>query len=123
MHKQYPHYVVDLSRKLRKRSTATEKSLWQRLRSRQLDGLKFYRQFPIGRYIADFYCDELKLVVELEGGIHDKADQKEYDETRVSEFEGMGLTVMRIRNGEIENDMEIVLERIAALKKPSPLTK
>lgn len=94
--------------------------LWQRLRNQQLDGLKFYRQFPIRRYIADFYCDELKLIIELEGGIHNKPDQKEYDETRVSELEGMGLTVMRIRNAEVEQNIEKVLERIVALKNPHP---
>ncbi len=120
MQKHYPHYILDLSRKLRRRSTSTERLLWQKLRNRQLSGLKFYRQFPIGRYIADFYCDELKLVIELEGGIHDKPDQKEYDETRASELEGIGLIVMRIRNEEVEKDIEQVLKTIVALKNPHP---
>ncbi len=70
--------MVELCRQFRKHPTTTEEMLWQCLRNRRLQGLKFRRQHPIGRYIADFYCHEHKLVAEADGGIHMKKDQKPY---------------------------------------------
>ena len=64
----YPHHVIELARGLRKRSTPAEKILWKRLRNRGVGGLKFKRQKHIGRYRVDFYCDKLKLALEVEGG-------------------------------------------------------
>jgi very-short-patch-repair endonuclease len=69
--KHYPHYIIEVARELRQRATLAEKLLWKELRDHKLAGLKFRRQHPIGRYIVDFYCAKLRLVVELEGGVHD----------------------------------------------------
>ena len=111
--------ITQLARDLRKNQTDSEKILWQNLRARKLNGLKFNRQFPIvyGRnfdgtshfFIADFYCHEKKLVIELDGKIHDF--QKEYDKERDSILNKLGLNVIRIKNEELEN-ISKVLEKI-----------
>jgi very-short-patch-repair endonuclease len=77
-------------------------------------GAKFRRQHPIGRYIADFYCQEARLVVELDGGVHSTECQQEYDDARQSAIEATGITVLRINNQEVEDDLEKVLEKISA---------
>ncbi|MFC1798046.1 endonuclease domain-containing protein [Patescibacteria group bacterium] len=65
--KEYnPRYIVELSKELRQKQTESEEILWEVLRNRKLNNLKFRRQHPFGRYIADFYCDEIKLVIELD---------------------------------------------------------
>jgi len=65
--KEYnPRYIVELSKKLRQKQTESEEILWEVLRNRKLNNLKFRRQHPFGRYIVDFYCDEIKLVIELD---------------------------------------------------------
>ena len=77
-----PQYVTSLARSLRRRQTKTEELLWEHLRNRKLGGAKFRRQQPLGRYVADFYCHGHRLVIELQGGIHDLAEQREYDALR-----------------------------------------
>ncbi len=107
-----------MARELRSNPTPSEKILWRHLRRRQLDGYKFLRQKPFvyeqikqKRYffIADFYCAELKLVIELDGKIHDF--QKEYDYQRDFVLNKLGLQVLRIKNEELGN-IDNVLERI-----------
>jgi very-short-patch-repair endonuclease len=105
---------------LRKRSTPAEEILWQYLRNRRLNGLKFYRQFPIGRYITDFYCDELKLAIELEGEIHTKIDQKEYDQIRHNELEAANLKILRFSNDEVNNDIDKVISKILEMARTDP---
>lgn len=114
--KHYPRYAIELARLFRKRPTPAEKTLWEKLRDRRLGGLKFKRQQHIGRYVADFYCAELKLVVELEGKIHETADQKEYDQVRFEELDARGLRVLRINNEEVLQCVENVLERILGMR-------
>lgn len=92
--------------------TEAEDILWKHLRNKKLNGLKFRRQHSLDIFIADFCCHEKKLVIELDGGIHDILEQKEYDEGRTSELEGKGFKVIRFRNEEIMNDLEDVLNRI-----------
>ena len=110
--------ITEIARELRKNLTPSEKILWKHLRKRQLHGYKFLRQKPFvfeqnknNRYfyIADFYCAELKLVVEVDGKIHDF--QKEYDYQRDFVMNKLGLTVLRIRNEEL-TDIDRVLEKI-----------
>jgi len=109
----YSHTLVELSRELRQRQTEAEAILWQKLRNRKLSGLKFRRQHRIGRYIVDFYCAQHKLVIELEGTIHEVADQQEYDRARFEELSAQGLTILRFKNEEIKQDIQSVLQRIA----------
>ena len=100
---------------LRKETTVAEKILWNKLRNRQLEGLKFRRQHPIDIFIADFYCHENKLVVEVDGKIHDY--QKEYDEGRTAELERLGITVIRFSNEEVKNNIKLVTRRIKEVCK------
>ena len=113
MEQPSPAYVRQLARDLRRRPTAAEKALWGRLRNRQLAGAKFRRQHPIGRYIVDFYCREVPLVVELYGDVHDKPGQKEYDRERLAEIEGTGAKVLVFANEEVFSNLDGVLGAIA----------
>jgi very-short-patch-repair endonuclease len=88
------------ARDLRKRETKAEKILWNFLSNKKL-GLKFRRQHPINRFIADFYCHELKLVIEVDGEIHHQPDNLEYDRMRTEIFEEFGITVKRYTNKEV----------------------
>ena len=113
MHKKFsPHYVIQLAQKMRKDMTASEKRLWLKLRNKQVGGLRFRKQHPIGRYIADFYCHELKLVIELDGTIHD--ERKEYDENRDTFLKAGEYTVLRFNNNEIEDSIDDVMDKIRA---------
>ena len=104
--------LYEYSRELRQVSTNAEKLLWKELRNRKLNGLKFRRQHPLDKYIADFYCHEKKLVIELDGTVHDVKENMEYDKARTFEFEGLKIFVVRFRNDEVENDIDKVLKEI-----------
>ena len=106
---EVPGYIYALCRELRKEQTNAEGLLWAALRNRQLEGLKFRRQHPLGRYIADFYCAERRLVIELDGAVHDLTDQQEYDRIREDIIRAQNLTVLRFRNEAVETDLEGVL--------------
>ena len=106
------------ARELRRNLTDSEKVLWEQLRNRRLSGYKFLRQHPIiykadykglNYFIADFYCDSKKTVIELDGSIHD--EKEEYDQFRDEEMKLMGLHVLRLKNEEL-SEMNVVLERI-----------
>jgi len=107
-----------VSRDLRKRSTNAEKLLWNILRDRKYLNLKFYRQYPLfydvsGKesfFIADFYCFEKKLVVELDGAIHKYQLRKDVERTEILNL--LGLKVIRFTNVEIEKDVNKVLEKL-----------
>lgn len=102
--------------------TAAEQLLWTHLRNRQLNNLKFRRQHPIGFYIADYYCAEVKLVVEIDGDTH--LDQAEYDQKRTHWLEEQGLRVMRFTNEVVLDTPEAVLELITeyCASRVGPLT-
>ena len=114
MKTQLPKYtspaMKERARELRQAMTLSEAKLWQRLRNRKLHGLKFRRQCPIGPYIADFYCAQYQLVVEIDGGIHER--QKATDQLRTQQFAEHGYQVIRFQNREVEEDIENVLDRI-----------
>jgi cyclase len=74
--------------------------------------MKFRRQHPISQFIVDFYCAEIKLVIELDGGYHDHPEIKEYDEGREFILKELGLTVMRFTNNEVDSDIQTVLKKI-----------
>ncbi len=114
-------YILRLSREFRKKQTETESLLWSRLRSRQLGGLKFRRQHPIGRYIADFCCHEHRLVIEVDGGVHMKQDQRFYDKLRQEDIEAQGYRVVRVTTEEVKRDIEAVLRQSNWRVLPHPL--
>ena len=105
-----PEYVVKLAQKLRMEMTSTEKILWSKLCNKQIDGLRFRNQHPIGRYIVDFYCHEIKFVIESDGGIHES--QKEYDKNRDHYLAANKYNVLRFNNMEIKHSQNKVLAKI-----------
>ncbi len=106
------------ARQLRRNQTDAEKRLWMALRNRQICQLKFRRQVPIGRYIADFVCFENKLIIELDGGQH--ADAENYDEERTVWLQSQGFVVVRFWNNDVMSNMEGVLMRIVELSAVPP---
>ncbi len=116
--------LVQFSRQLRAQQTDCEHQLWQRLRSRQIANLKFRRQFPCPPYVLDFYCAELKLAIELDGGQHFETSGLIHDQRRTLYLYQQGIEVVRFSNLEVLQYMDDVLEQIiriaAARKLPSP---
>jgi very-short-patch-repair endonuclease len=114
----YPIYsgaepsIIKLARENRKHATSAENKLWEFLRKQKIMGMKFRRQHPVSKFIADFYCHQAKLIIEIDGGYHDDQVQEESDQGRQQELEDLGLHVVRFRNDEIEVDVEEVVERI-----------
>lgn len=103
---------VQFARRLRRRQTPTETILWGLLRSKRLDGFKFYRQFPIGPYIADFCCRARRLVIEIDGGGHARPIQRKYDLNRDEYLRKRGYRVIRIWSSEIMNNIDGAIEAI-----------
>jgi len=95
------------ARGLRREMTDAERSLWQHLRRRQIEGLKFRRQHPIGRYIADFVCVEVRLVIEVDGGQH--GERQGYDKERTAWLAQRGYRVLRFWNHEVLTNAEGVM--------------
>lgn len=100
------------ARTLRKNQTEAENKLWYFLRNRRFFNLKFKRQHPIGNYIADFYCHEQLLIIEVDGGHHAEALQKEWDDERTAFLKEQGCKVIRFWNDDVFNDIEGVLEAL-----------
>ena len=107
-------YIFDNAKVLRQRSTKAEKHLWQMIRNRQLMGFKFRRQHPLKYFIADFYCHEVLLVIELDGSIHELENIKQYDQLREAIITELGITVLRFNNDEIFTEVHHVIEKIEA---------
>lgn len=103
-----PINLTQTAKELRRNSTDAEQLLWQHLKARQLDGLKFRRQEQIGHFIADFVCYEKRIIVEADGGQH--ALEKEKDEERTQWLKSQGFTVLRFWNNEILTNIDSVLE-------------
>jgi very-short-patch-repair endonuclease len=110
MRKDTPEYVKEISRGLRKNQTEAEERLWQRLRGSRFEGFKFRRQYCLGRYIADFYCSKARLVIEIDGKIHEEAAINEYDKVRDKELFARGVKVLRFTNEQIMNEIKAVLD-------------
>lgn len=100
------------ARVLRERSTEAEEILWKHLRGRKLDGYKFRRQHPLDIYVADFYCHQLKLVLELDGSVHEGRMNENYDEVRTERISESGITVIRFKNDEVVKNINYVLGEI-----------
>ena len=117
-----PEHHVGRARRLRRRQTDAESRLWHHLRARRLGGRKFRRQHTIDKYIVDFYCDEARLVIELDGGGHNEPGQRDYDRQRTVALEELGLRVLRFWNDEVLLQTELVLAVIleALENVPSP---
>ena len=110
--------IVEMCRRFRREATPTERRFWKQFRNRQFVGYKFLRQHPIsfswGKetkfFIADFYCHEAKLVIEIDGGIHES--QKDYDKLRDRIINYLGYKVIRFSNEEVVNNIDKVLNQL-----------
>jgi very-short-patch-repair endonuclease len=100
------------AKQLRLNQTKAEDTLWQYLRARRLENLKFRRQHPIQSYIADFYCHEKRLIIELDGEYHNQSDQKEMDKSRTFALERLGINVIRFTNARVMNEIDDCLNEL-----------
>ena len=104
--------LFEKARELRKNETEAEKILWNALRSRRYEGLKFRRQHPVKQFIIDFYCHEFLFGIEVDGSVHEIGDAKEYDLNRTAELENLGITILRFKNEEVLGNLNEVLKKI-----------
>jgi adenine-specific DNA-methyltransferase len=97
---------------LRRNQTEAEKLLWRHLRNRHLSGYKFRRQYPVGSFIADFYCPQRKLVIEVDGGQHFCEKGKKYDAQREQYLSSLGIRTLRFSNLDVLKNIDGTWERI-----------
>ena len=117
--RQIPRELLQRAKELRQSQTSAEKILWECLRDRRLLDAKFRRQHNLGQYIADFYCNAVRLVIELDGGIHLLRQVEDGD--RDHWMQSHGFTVLRFQNEDVVEEIAQVLGAIAAVLEPSPL--
>ena len=110
--------TIEATRHLQQYLTPAETQLWNALRGRQLAGLKFRCQHPIGRFIVDFCCPSCKLIIEVDGEIHQQ--QQAYDEARTEQLETFGYQVLRFTNQQVLNDLQTVLAQIHQASQTHP---
>ena len=110
---------LNRSREMRRDQTKAERLTWGILRDRQTHGLKFRRQVPIDEYIVDFYCDEMRIIMELDGDVHETPEQRAKDDRRGKRLRELGFTILRIPNGLAINDPDRLREMVRSLR-PSP---
>ena len=108
--------IFSKARELRNKLTPAEQTFWLRLKE-NFPEYKFRRQHPISIYIADFYCHKLKLVIEIDGSVHDSEEAKLNDEKRQNDLESLNLTVIRFTNNQVKDKIEFVIEKISSTVK------
>jgi very-short-patch-repair endonuclease len=112
--------TIEKRRQLRANQTEAEKILWSKLRNKQLAGYKFFRQYGIGSYIADFYCPLLKIVIEVDGSQHFSKEGLVYDKEREKIFKDLGIRTIRFSNIDVLNNIEGVYQSIQDQLPPAP---
>ena len=117
LHKYSSPKIYEFAKDLRQTSTVAEQLLWEHIRNKKLSGLKFRRQHPLDNYIADFYCHEKKLAIELDGGIHNNKEAKAMDDNRTFMLTELNITVLRFKNEEVINNVEHVIKSIDEIAK------
>ncbi len=108
----YNKKLKQFTQQLRENMTDAEKRLWWKIKMKQVKGLIFYRQKPIGEYIVDFYCPKAKLAIEIDGSHHFVGETIEYDRIRDDYLSSLGLRVVRFTNTDVLKNIKGVLERI-----------
>jgi very-short-patch-repair endonuclease len=111
--------IFKKAKELRKYETEAEKVLWSRLCKNQILGLQFRRQHPINRFIVDFYCAKIKLVIEVDGNIHELPENKIYDIGRSQILNDFGIIVIRFSNEQIIDDLEGTITNIKSVVEKS----
>jgi len=110
--RKYQANLKHKARLLRKNMTDSERVLWQRVRGKQILGVQFYRQKPLGGYIVDFYAPKARLVIEVDGSQHTEANNAEKDRHRDTYLTGLGLRVLRFNSREVVKETDFVVEII-----------
>jgi very-short-patch-repair endonuclease len=105
---------------LRKNLTTSEKLLWKKLRNRQLNGLRFRRQYGVLNYVVDFFCAEFKLAVEIIGYVHGYSARKRFDNVRATRMEELGIKILSFTNLQVQEEMDGVLKNILSNLPPTP---
>lgn len=113
--------LIRYARELRKNPTPAEKIIWGFLRNRQMKGYKFRRQYPIERFILDFYCPKLKLAIEIDGGYHQECEQQKLDSFRERLIRDYDIRIIRFTNEQISGNIDVVLDIIQSSCIPPPL--
>jgi very-short-patch-repair endonuclease len=108
--------LKSIAKEMRRKPTEAEDLLWQRLRKHQLLGFKFRRQHSIERFIVDFYCAEARVVLEIDGSIHQYREEE--DLIRQDYIKSLGLRLLRFSNNDVLNNLDEVLEQITRLGPP-----
>jgi very-short-patch-repair endonuclease len=108
----YNPKLTEFARQLRNNSTKSEIKLWKYLRNGQMMGYDFHRQKPIDNFIADFFCNKLCLVIELDGITHQLAEVIEKDKIKENRLNELGITVLRFSDNEVMNDIDNVVRAI-----------
>ena len=111
MHFGATKQIFQHAEELRKRMTEAEKIVWEKVCKNQL-GVKVRRQHPIWKFIADFYCHELKLIIEIDGGIHLAAENKKYDVGRDITLRELGIQIIRFTNDQVIGETDNVIDQI-----------
>ena len=120
---EYPMYfgatpaMFKLAKELRKEETEAEKILWKRLNRNQILGLQFRRQHPINVFVADFYCAKIKLVIEVDGSIHEIPEYQVHDIGRSNVLNDFGITVIRFTNEQILEEIDTTVYQIETIVK------
>ena len=112
MFKGASSYIFRNAKKLRENMTKSEIVLWEELKQKKFHGLKFRCQHPIQTFIADFYCHQLKLIVEIDGGYHEDVEQTEKDKERTEIINFNDINVLRFSNDDVINNINTVLAKI-----------
>jgi len=105
------YIIFENAKKLRNNMTEAERILWMHLRD-GINGFKFRRQHPVGNYIADFFCHKAKLIVELDGSVHNNEDVKNNDIQRQNDLQLLGYNIIRFNNDDVFKNVEKVIEQI-----------
>ncbi|RYY39577.1 MAG: endonuclease domain-containing protein [Chitinophagaceae bacterium] len=105
-------FVFPFAKENRKSPTAAEAKLWKHIKNRQIDGFKFRRQHVVDRYIPDFICIDVRLIVEVDGSIHEEEEQRKYDLERTSDLEALGFKLIRFTNEQVLEHTRVVLDEI-----------
>lgn len=102
----------EFSKALRRNQTEAEEMMWQCLRNRKILNFKFRRQHPVNKHIGDFYCHEAKLIIEIDGWIHQNPENQQYDQNRTSELKKIGIKVIRFTNEAVNYNLDEVINAI-----------
>jgi len=108
---------------LRKNLTKAEAIIWNYLKGKKIEGVKFRRQFPIGIYIVDFAAVEIKLIIEIDGATHSSDDRVKYDNARTQFLTSQGWKVIRVWNNDIYNNLNGILQSISQIVQELKLSK